>query len=138
PTNLMVVNGLMWFDGALDVDRAKAVVRERLVERFPRFRQRVCEPRLGLGAPSWQDHEALDLDLHVHRLALPAPGDTAALQALAADLMATPLDRTKPLWDMYVIEGYGEGTAILTRMHHCIADGIALTRVLLSLCDEQP
>jgi diacylglycerol O-acyltransferase / wax synthase len=52
--------------------------------------------------------------------------------------MVAPLDRSKPLWDMYLIEGYGEGTAIVSRMHHCIADGIALTRVLLSLTDEQP
>ncbi|MBI5106008.1 MAG: wax ester/triacylglycerol synthase family O-acyltransferase [Solirubrobacterales bacterium] len=138
PTNLMVVNGLLWFDEPLDLDRVREVIRERLVERFPRFRQRIAEPRLGLGVPSWEDDPEFDLDLHLHRLALPAPGDKAALQALAGDLMATPLDRTKPLWHMYVIEGYGPGTAILTRMHHCIADGIALARVLLSLTDEQP
>jgi WS/DGAT/MGAT family acyltransferase len=138
PTNLMVVNGLMWLDGPLDVERMKAVVRERLVERFPRFRQRIDEHRFGVGVPSWKDAPDFDLDLHVHRLALPAPGDAAALQELVADLMVRPLDRSRPLWDMYVIEGYGEGTAIVSRMHHCIADGIALTRVLLSLTDEQP
>ena len=138
PTNLMVVNALLWFDEPLDVDRAREVVRERLVERFPRFRQRVVEPRLGIGAPSWKDDPDFDLNLHLHRLALPAPGDDAALQELVADLMAAPLDRSKPLWHMYVIDGYGTGTAVLTRMHHCIADGIALTRVLLSLTDEQP
>jgi diacylglycerol O-acyltransferase len=138
PTNLMIVNGLMWLEGTLDVERAKEVIRERLVERFPRYRQRIVEPRFGIGVPSWQDDPGFDLDLHVHRLALPAPGDTAALQELVGDLMTTPLDRTKPLWHMYVIEGYGDGTAILSRMHHCIADGIALTRVLLSLTDDQP
>jgi len=138
PTNLMVVNGLLWFDEPLDVDRARAVVRERLVERFPRFHQRIVEPRLGIGVPSWEDDPGFDLDLHVHRLALPAPGDKAALQALVADLMVVPLDRAKALWEMYVIDGYGEGTAVLTRMHHCIADGIALSRVLLSLTDAQP
>ncbi len=137
PTNLMVVNALMWFDEPLDVDRAREVVRERLVDRFPRFRQRIVEPRLGIGVPSWQDDPGFDLDLHVHRLALPAPGDRPALQALVEDLMVVPLDRSKPLWHMYVIEGYGAGTAVLSRMHHCIADGIALTRVLLSLTDER-
>jgi WS/DGAT/MGAT family acyltransferase len=96
------------------------------------------EPRFGIGVPSWQDDPDFDLNLHVHHLALPAPGDTAALQELVSDLMAMPLDRTRPLWHMYVIEGYGEGTAIVSRMHHCIADGIALTRVLLSLTDDQP
>jgi diacylglycerol O-acyltransferase / wax synthase len=53
PTNLMVVNGLMWLDGPVDAERVKAIVRERLVERFPRFRQRIAEPRLGLGVPRW-------------------------------------------------------------------------------------
>ena len=138
PTNLMVVNALLWFDEPLDLDRARAVVRERLVERFPRFRQRVAEPRLGIGVPSWEDDPSFDLDLHIHRVALPAPGDKAALQELVAGLMVVPLDRSKPLWDMYVIDDYGEGTAVLTRMHHCIADGIALARVLLSLTDAQP
>ena len=136
-TNLMVVNALMWFDGPLDFERAREVVLERLVSRFPRFRQRIVEPPLGLGTPSWREDPVFDLDLHVHRLALRAPRDDAALRELVADLMVMPLDRTKPLWHMYVIEGYGPGTAVLTRMHHCIADGIALTRVLLSLTDEQ-
>ncbi len=138
PSNLMVVNALMWFDEPLDVDRAKAVLQERLVQRFPRFRQRIVEPRLAIGLPSWEDAPDFDLDRHVHRIALPEPGDKAALQELVADLMVIPLHRSKPLWDMYVIEGYGAGTAILSRMHHCIADGIALGRVLLSLTDDAP
>ena len=138
PTNLMVVNALLWFDEPLDIERARAVVSERLVERFPRFHRRIVEPHLGIGVPSWEDDPGFDLDLHIHRRALPAPGDRAALQALVADLIVTPLDRSKPLWDMYIIDGYGDGTAVLTRMHHCIADGIALSRVLLSLTDAEP
>jgi diacylglycerol O-acyltransferase / wax synthase len=137
PTNLMVVNALLWTGEAVDAARLREVLRERLVERFPRFRRRVAEPRLGLGLPSWEDDPQFDLDLHLHRIALPAPGDREALQEVAADLMAVPLDRSRPLWDVHLIEGFGEGTAILARMHHCIADGIALARVLLSLTDEQ-
>ncbi|MGZ6641584.1 MAG: WS/DGAT/MGAT family O-acyltransferase [Solirubrobacteraceae bacterium] len=138
PTNLMVVNALMWFDEPVDLDRSREIVRTRLVERFPRFSRRIAEPPLGIGVPSWEDAPDFDLDRHIHRLALPAPGDKAALQELVGDLMVTPLNRSKPLWDMYVIEGYGTGTAIFSRMHHCIADGIALARVLLSLTDEAP
>jgi WS/DGAT/MGAT family acyltransferase len=138
PTNLMVVNALLWFDEPLDVDRVTAVVRDRLVARFPRFHQRVEEPPLGIGPPAFADDPDFDLDLHIHRIALPAPGDRAALQELAGDLVVRPLDRARPLWEAYVIEGYGEGTALLVRMHHCIADGIALARVLLSLTDERP
>jgi len=138
PSNLMVVNSLLWFDEPLDVERATEVVRTRLVERFPRFRRRVAEPALGLGVPSFEEMPDFDLERHIHRRALPAPGDKAALQDLVSDLIVVPLDRSKPLWDMYVIEGYGTGTAVLSRMHHCIADGIALSRVMLSLTDDAP
>jgi WS/DGAT/MGAT family acyltransferase len=138
PTNLMVVNALLWFDEAPDLERTREVVRERLVERYPRFRRRIVEPRLGIGLPSWEDDPDFDLDLHLHHIALPAPGDKAALQDLVGDLMIRPLDRARPLWEMYVVDGYGEGTAVLSRMHHAIADGIALARVLLSLTDEAP
>jgi WS/DGAT/MGAT family acyltransferase len=134
PTNLMVVNAIMWFDEPVDHECMRLVVRERLVERFPPYRRRVVEP---LGVPMWEDDTAFDLDRHVHHLALPAPGGRRELQAVAADLMATPLDRAKPLWDWYALDGYGDGMAIVVRMHHCIADGIALARVLLSLTDEE-
>jgi WS/DGAT/MGAT family acyltransferase len=134
----MVVNAVMWLEQPVDLERLRAILRERLVERFPRYRQRVVEPRAGLGLPSWEDDPAFDLDRHLHHIALPAPGGRCELESLAGDLMATPLDRSKPLWDFYVIDGYDGGAALVTRTHHCIADGIALTRVLLSLTDEQP
>src|SRR5581483_8220371 len=92
----------------------------------------------GLGLPRWEDDPNFELDRHIHHIALPAPGDRLALQELASDLISTPLDRSKPLWDMYVIDGYGAGMALVTRMHHSIADGIALSRVLLSMTDERP
>jgi diacylglycerol O-acyltransferase / wax synthase len=138
PTNLMVVNSVLWFDEPLDLERGREVIRERMVKRFPRFRQRVVEPRLGVGMPSWEDDPSFDLDRHLHHIALPAPGDKAALQELVGDLISVPLDRSKPLWDIYIIDGYRAGMAQVTRMHHSIADGIALARVLFSMTDEQP
>jgi diacylglycerol O-acyltransferase len=135
PTNLMVVNALLWFEEPVDADRVKEILRSRLVEPFPRFRQLVVEPRLGVGVLSWEDDSNFDLDLHVHRLALPAPGDKRALEQLVSDLIASPLDRRKPLWDWYLVDGFGAGMAMIVRIHHCIADGIALSRVLLSLTD---
>jgi diacylglycerol O-acyltransferase / wax synthase len=138
PTNLMVVNAVLWLEEPIDVERMRAILRERLVARFPRFRQLVVEPRADLGVPSWEDDPRFDLDHHVHHVALPAPGGRRELQALAGDLMAKPLDRSKPLWEAHVIDGYEDGMALIARMHHCIADGIALTRVLLSLTDGQP
>ena len=138
PTNLMVITAALWFDQPVDWDRAREVVRTRLVERFPRFRQRVVEGRAPISGPHWEDDPHFDLDLHLPRIALPKPGDRAALEALVADLMATPLDRSQALWRWHLVDGYGDGSAIVARMHHCIADGIALSRVLLSLTDEAP
>jgi len=138
PTNLMVVNALLWFEEPVDVERVREILRSRLVEPFPRFRQLVTEPRLGVRVPSWEDDPRFDLDRHVHHLGVPAPGDKRALEELVSDLIVRPLDRGKPLWDMYLVEGFRGGMAMLSRTHHCIADGIALSRVLLSLTDTNP
>jgi diacylglycerol O-acyltransferase / wax synthase len=135
PTNPMVVNSLIWFTEPLDWERAKGIISRRLVDQFPRFRRRIGDP---LGRPPrFEDHEEFDIEQHVHRIALPAPGDQAALQELVSDLITPPLDPTRPLWHAYFIEGYGEGCAILYRIHHCIADGIALARVMLALTDSE-
>lgn len=136
PTNLMVITAVIWFDERPDWERVRETVRRRLVERFPRFRQRVVEGRTPLSGPHWEDDTDFDLDLHLHRVALPAPGDREALQAFVADLMASPLDPSKPLWHVQLVDGYGDGAAVVFRIHHCIADGIALARVMLSLTDE--
>ncbi len=136
PTNLMVVNSVMWFDEPMDFARVRRLIRERLVDPYPRFRQRIAEPPAGIGVPSWVDDSHFDLDRHLHHLALPAPGDAAVLQRVVSDIISAPLDRAKPLWDVYLLDGYGGGSAQLTRMHHSIADGIALARVLLSMTDE--
>ncbi len=136
PENLMVINGVIWFEAPMDWDAFREVLATRLVRPFPRFRQRVVEPRLGIGTPSWEDDERFDLDLHLHRVALPAPGDRSVLEAFVADRMVVPLDRARPLWEFHLIDGYGRGSAVLCRIHHAIADGIALARVLFSLTDD--
>ncbi|HSD24032.1 MAG TPA: wax ester/triacylglycerol synthase family O-acyltransferase [Solirubrobacterales bacterium] len=138
PTNLMVITGVLWFDEPPDWEGVRERIRERMVEPFPRFRQRVVEGTGPLSGPHWEDDPNFDPDLHFHRVALPAPGDPAALQDFVADLMANPLDRSKPLWHFHFVDGYGDGAAMVARIHHCIADGIALGRVLLSLTDESP
>jgi diacylglycerol O-acyltransferase len=134
PTNPMVVNGLVLLGEAPDTDVMADLLEERLVARFPRFRQRVTDP---LGRrPAFEEDPSFDLRGHLHRLALPAPGDRAALQAAVSDLITAPLDRGRPLWHAHLIEGFGDGAAVLWRMHHCIADGIALSRVMLSVSDD--
>jgi WS/DGAT/MGAT family acyltransferase len=139
PTNLMVINSVMLFDEHLDERRLREVIRTRLVELYPRFHECVTESRLTpLRGPAFEEDPHYDLDRHLHRRGLPEPGDEAALQALIGDLIATPLDHAKPLWDMYLLDRPGGGSALVARMHYCIADGIALARVLLSLTDTAP
>lgn len=135
PTNRMVINAVLWFDEPVGPQALRGVLHERLVECFPSFRQRAVEHGVRGGA-DWEDDPDFDLDLHLHHVALPAPGDRIALQELVGDLASMPLHRDKPLWDAYLIDGYGAGSALLVRMHHCIADGIALTSVMLSITDD--
>ncbi len=138
PTNLMVITGVLWFDQPPDWEGVRERIRQRMVERFARFHQRVVEGIGPLSGPHWEDDPRFDLDLHLHRVQLPAPGDRAALQAFVADLMATPLDRSQPLWQFHFVDGFGDGAALVGRIHHCIADGIALARIVFSLTDESP
>ena len=135
PTNLMMITGIMTFDAPLDLQRLKALFEQRLL-RFDRFRQRVVDPQRPLRGPRWELDPYFDLNAHVRRIALPAPGDKAALENLVSDLMSTTLDFSKPLWQFHLVENLGAGCALVGRLHHSIADGIALVRVLLSLTDE--
>jgi diacylglycerol O-acyltransferase / wax synthase len=138
PTNLMIINSVLLFDQPVDWERVKQVTQERMVDAYPRFHQRVVESRLPLRPPRWEDDPDFDLEHHMHHRGLPAPGDTATLQELVSDLMTMPLDRNRPLWHIYLIDGFGEGSAMIARMHHCIADGISLARVMMSLTDGFP
>ncbi len=135
PTNHMMITSLIVVDGRLDPAALEAVVRDRLLPH-ERFRQHVVSGVLG--RPRWADDPYFALDSHLHHVALPAPGDDAALRALVADLLSAPLDRGRPLWTAHLVDGYGGDTAIVVRIHHCIADGIALIRLLLSLTDHDP
>lgn len=137
PTNLMMINGFFRFSQPLDYERVKATLEARLL-RFERFKQRVVESRLPLRPPYWERDPHFDISAHLHRVALPAPGDKTVLKELVNDLVSTPLDFSKPLWQFHIIEGYEEGPLLFCRLHHCIADGIALMAVMLSLCDDRP
>jgi diacylglycerol O-acyltransferase len=137
PTNMAMVTGVLTFDAPLDLERFKAILTNRLLP-IKRFRQRVKEPSLPLGLPRWEPDPHFDLNAHLHRIALPAPGGEVALQELASDMMSTSLDFTKPLWQMHLVENYTSGSALIVRLHHCMADGLTLVRVLLSIADKEP
>ncbi len=134
PTNLMYVNAVIMFDEPLDMDRVRQVLEYRWL-RYPRFKQRVVRPALSFLRPYWETDPHFNLDLHMQRIALPSPGDQGALQDLVSDLMSMPLDMSRPPWKFYIIENYGKGSAVMARLHHALADGMALVAVLLSMTD---
>lgn len=136
PTNLMVITGIMEFKKVLDYDDVRAVLEERLCS-FNRFRQRVVLPISGVGMASWEEDPHFDIRSHFHRVALPGAGEKQELQRMVSDLISIPMDRTKPLWSCHLIENYKKGSALFFRLHHCIADGIALVYVLLSVTDKK-
>lgn len=134
PTNLMMINGFFQFGQPLDFERVRATLEHRFL-RFRRFRQRIVDSRLPMLSPSWEDDPRFDMDSHLHRIALPSPGDDAALTEVVNRLASSPLDYSKPLWQFHVIENHQGGSLMFCRLHHCIADGIALMQVMLSMCD---
>lgn len=137
PDNLMVVEGLMVVDGELDRATYVRLLHDRVLERFPRFRQRARHAWLPWPGQWWEDDPSFDLDRHVREVRLPAPGGDAALEDHVASCLSRALDRQHPPWEVHLVQGYEGGTAIYTRLHHALADGTALFRVVLALADEE-
>lgn len=108
---------------ALDYDRLVDLVEARL-SLVPRYRRKVREIPLALGRPVWVEDSAFDITYHIRRSALPAPGTDAQLHELVARLSSRPLDQTRPLWEMYLIEGLSDGRcALFTKTHSALVDG---------------
>jgi WS/DGAT/MGAT family acyltransferase len=134
PTNLMVIVGVLMFRGKVAIADVKRAVESRFLA-FHRFRQRTVQDATGAW---WEDDPTFDIDSHVHPVALPGKAGKRELQAFVSDLASTPLDPTKPLWQFHLIDNYDRGSALVMRIHHCYADGIALVQVMLSLTGESP
>src|SRR5437868_9021806 len=111
--------------GELDCSDIKQLMEERL-PLLPPLRWRLVEVPLGLDYPYWIDDPDFDLDFHVRELALPAPGSQEQLSDQVARIFSRPLDRARPLWELYVIQGLEHGqTAVLTKIHHALIDGLS-------------
>ena len=122
-------------DRAPDFDRLRARM-EAAVHGVPRLGWRVQPHPTALGAPIWADDPDFDIDLHVRRVALPAPGTRRQLLDLATLFVLDPLDRTRPLWQFLVVEGLEGGkAALVTKMHHTITDGINGVRMSMQYVD---
>jgi WS/DGAT/MGAT family acyltransferase len=135
PTNLMMIVGVMMFDQRFDFKRLRNTIEARLVGRYRRFRQCAVQE---VACTFWEDDPDFDLDAHLKRRALPGKAGKKELQALASELAVQPLNPGKPLWRFDLIEDYEGGSAMVVRIHHSIADGIALVGVILSLTDVSP
>ncbi|OBF90742.1 diacylglycerol O-acyltransferase [Mycobacterium sp. 852002-51152_SCH6134967] len=120
-----------------EFDSLVADLTERVMA-VPRFRQILRTHPLDLGAPEWVEDAGVDVSHHIRRAALPRPGDDAALFRWAAEVMERRLDRDRPLWECWVVDGLAHNRwAMLMKIHHCIADGVAATHLLAHLCDGQ-
>jgi len=142
PTTPATIGGLTLLDPSshpdFGFDRLQEVVGSRLA-LSPRFTWRVQEVPLGLDLPYWVEDERFDLGQHVRRVALPAPGGTAELNELAAYLFSRPLDRSRPLWEAWLIEGLeNDRVALLIKTHHCLMDGESGAGLAELLCDLEP
>ncbi|HUN92618.1 MAG TPA: wax ester/triacylglycerol synthase family O-acyltransferase [Burkholderiaceae bacterium] len=133
-TNRMVIIGIMMLDGPVDYRRLEATLADRLLA-YGRFRQRVEERPTGFW---WVDDPGFDIGRHVRRLRLPGEGGKDELQRYVAELASQPFDMAHPPWRFDIIEAYRGGAAIVSRLHHAIADGMALTAVVLSMTDGAP
>ena len=134
PSNLMMIVGVWVLRPGIDYQALCERVSERLL-RYPRFGQRVVQDAAGA---TWVRDADFDIHRHVVRDRLPRKPrgrEQEALQDRLAELAVTPLDHDRPLWQFHLVEDYQGGSAMLVRIHHCIADGIALIAVTQSLVD---
>jgi diacylglycerol O-acyltransferase / wax synthase len=131
PSNLMMICGVLIFGERLTLARLKSTLSDRFL-RFKRFRQRPVQTPTGA---YWAEAAKFDIDAHVRRAKLNGAAGKIQLETLVSELMATPLDPSRPMWQFHLVEGYDGGSAVVTRIHHCYADGIALIQVMLSMTD---
>jgi WS/DGAT/MGAT family acyltransferase len=146
PTSPMHITGTTTFeaeplqtaDGGIDIDRIRDYVASRL-HLIPRYRQRVAYVPIE-NHPVWVDDEHFNVHYHVRHIALPKPGDDRQLKHLAARVMAQHLDRRKPLWEIWIVEGLTNRAhfIMITKIHHCMVDGMSSVALLNVLLKPEP
>lgn len=134
-TGLVTVTGLLEFGEIPSIDDIKMIVEDRLL-RHNRFKQKIVQKESKL---IWIEDALFNINAHIHRIGLPSPCDNSALQEVISHLMSQPLDQSKPLWQLHVIENpITKKATLLARLHHSIGDGISLIKVLFSLTHLTP
>jgi WS/DGAT/MGAT family acyltransferase len=141
--NPLHVMGLLVLDprtvpGGYDFERFRAFIADRLPVLAP-LRRRLVEVPGGLARPYWIEDAEIDLEVHVRRAAVPSPGGPREIAAMAEEMMAVPLDRSRPLWEMRVVEGLEGGRiALLAKLSHAMMDGMAGIKLMASLFNVSP
>jgi diacylglycerol O-acyltransferase / wax synthase len=139
PTSHMHIGGIVICEGpAPGYEEMLDHIRTRL-HLVPRYRQRLAQPPLETGRPLWVDDPTFNLEYHVRQTALPAPGSEDQLMRLVGRIMSQQLDRSKPLWEMWVIEGLDDGGfALISKTHHAMVDGISGVDLATVMFDLSP
>jgi WS/DGAT/MGAT family acyltransferase len=141
PTTPMHVGGVAVFEApkqGFDLDRLVALISQRIAF-VPRYRQRIKWVPGRLANPVWVDDTDFDITYHVRRSALPRPGSDAQLRELVARVQSRRLDRSRPLWEMYLVEGLTDDRfAIITKTHHAMVDGVAAVDIGQVILDTSP
>ena len=135
PEAPMSIGSVAIFEGHISYRRFLESIESRM-HLIPRYRQRVVEPPFNIGRPTWEFDPEFDIRRHIIRVPLPAPGSDEQLRELAARLIRGQLDRSKPLWELYFVEGLeGERTALVSKIHHCLVDGVSGIELMTVMLD---
>jgi diacylglycerol O-acyltransferase len=138
PATPMHTGGVVIFEEQLDFDKVAETIQSRL-HLVPRFTQRIVDVPLRLGRPFWVEDPEFDLSFHLRHAALPSPGSDEQLCDYAARLISRPLDRSKPLWELSLVDGLeGNQSALVLKTHHAMVDGISSMDVATALFDFDP
>ena len=137
--NHMHIGSIGIFEGPPPAYQELAATVAGRLSLVPRYRQHVATVPLSLGRPVWVDDPHFNIEYHVRHTALPAPGGEAELRLLVGRVMSQQLDRTKPLWEIWMVEGLGAGRwAMVSKVHHCLVDGVSGTELLSVILDLSP
>ncbi len=135
----MHIGGVSIFEGPPPPFEDLRAMVERKLHLTPRYRQKVRFVPLGLGEPVWVDDPHFNIDYHLRHTAVPSPGTDNQLRATAARVFSQHLDRSKPLWEIWMVQGLeDERWALLSKVHHCMVDGVAATDMMSLMFGESP